>query len=92
MPGRDGTGRMGTGSLTGRGMGLCAGGAAGYGAGRGLGLGLGWRHGFGCGRGPGRQSGPLNLSDDVSRKELLAQQKQALENRLEMVNRQLETL
>ena len=89
MPGRDGTGPIGAGTMTGRGVGLCTGGVTGYGAGRGLGLGLGWRRG--CGRGLGKQSGPMNLSDDVSRKELLAQQKQALESRLEMVNKQLET-
>ncbi len=90
MPGRDGTGQMGAGSMTGRGMGLCAGGVPGYGAGRGLGLGLGWRRG--CGRGFGRQFAPVTLPDDVSRKDLLAQQKRTLESRLEMVNKQLETL
>ena len=92
MPGRDGTGPMGAGSVTGRGMGRCAGDVPVYGEGRGLGLGLGWRRGFGCGRGFGRQSGPINLPDGVSRKGLLAQQKRALESRLEMVNKQLDSL
>ena len=90
MPGRDRTGPMGAGTMTGKGMGLCASGVPGCGAGRGMGQ--GWRRGFGCGRGFGRQSGPKNLADDVSRKVLLAEQKRTLENRLEMVNKQLETL
>lgn len=90
MPGRDGTGPMGAGAMTGRGFGLCAGGVPGYGAGRGMGL--GWRRGFGCGRGLGRRSGPMNPPDGVSRKEFLAQQKQALESRLEIINKQLEAL
>ena len=66
MPGRDGTGPMGQGSLTGRGLGNCvasgtpalAGGAAmasGFGGrrrgfGRGFGRALGWGLGFGKGR------------------------------------------
>ena len=90
MPGRDGTGPMGAGTMTGRGMGLCAGDVPGYGAGRSLGLGLGWRRG--CGRGFGRQFAPVSLPDDVSRKGLLAQQKRALEGRLEIINKQLDTL
>jgi hypothetical protein len=69
-------------------MGLCAGSVPGYGAGRGLGL--GWRRD--CGRGLGRQFAPVTLPDDVSRKSLLAQQKRTLESRLEMVNKQLETM
>jgi len=92
MPGRDGTGPMGAGSMTGRGLGLCAGGAVGYGTGRGPGLGLGWRRGLGCGRGFGRQFAPAQWPDDVSQKDLLAQQKRALEDRLEVVNRQLESM
>lgn len=48
MPGRDGTGPMGMGPMTGRGAGYCGGRGAAQGAGRGLGL------GFGRGRGAGR--------------------------------------
>lgn len=92
MPGRDGTGPMGAGAMTGRGMGLCAGGVPGYGTGRGLGLGLGWRRGFGCGRGFGRYFAPVTLPDDVPQKDILSQQKRVLESRLEMINKQLETL
>ena len=42
MPRRDGTGPMGAGSMTGRGLGFCTGAnAVKYGAGPGMGLGLG---------------------------------------------------
>jgi len=50
MPGGDGTGPMGMGSMTGRGMGYCAGysvpGSANYGFGRGMGCGRGFRRMF----------------------------------------------
>ena len=49
MPGRDGTGPMGLGPMTGRGAGYCGGRNAAQGAGRGLGL--GFRGGRGAGRG-----------------------------------------
>ncbi len=88
MPGRDGTGPLGVSAMAGRGMGFCAGGVPERGVGRGLGL--GWRRG--CGRGFGRQFVPATLPDGVSPKDLLAQQKRTLESRLEMVNKQLETL
>ncbi len=48
MPGGDGTGPLGQGPMTGRGLGYCAGYAApGFAAGGRLGLGLGFRGGFG---------------------------------------------
>ena len=49
MPRRDGTGPMGAGSMTGRGLGLCTGANAvkyGAGIGMGLGRGLACRRGF----------------------------------------------
>ena len=51
MPSRDGTGPMGAGAMTGRGLGTCGAHAVKYGAGLGLALGLGYacRRGFGCG-------------------------------------------
>jgi hypothetical protein len=61
MPGRDGTGPVGAGAMTGRGLGVCAGGAPGCGAGRVMGLG---RRG---GRGYGREFGGYASPDrDVS--------------------------
>jgi len=88
MPGRDGTGPLGAGAMTGRGLGPCA---LGYAAQYGAGLGLGLRRGFGCGRGFGR----FYTADQVSpktKKELLTEQKKLLESRLEFVSRQLENL
>ncbi len=58
MPGRDGTGPMGRGSMTGRGLGVCSGAdVGGYGAGMGRGFGRGLRAGMGCGFGRGLRSG-----------------------------------
>ena len=61
MPRRDGTGPMGAGSMTGRGLGLCTGAnAVKYGAGLGMGLGLGLACRRCFGRGFGR--GVLHLT------------------------------
>lgn len=55
MPGRNGTGPIGQGSLTGRGMGICGGNnPSGKGYAQGFGLGRGLGSGRGCGRGLGR--------------------------------------
>jgi hypothetical protein len=81
MPGRDGTGPMGRGSRTGRGLGFCAGdNAVRYGAGL----------GFGCRRGFGRNfiADPFVANTE---KELLAEQKD-LKNRLDIISKQLEDL
>lgn len=103
MPRCDGTGPRGAGPLTGRGAGPCAEGktgrAFGYGAGLGLGLvglGLACRRGFGRGRGPGRGFGralPFGgaLSEEET-KELLKQEKAALENRLKALDDELENI
>ncbi len=89
MARRDGTGPMGLGSNTGRGMGSCnvttnLGENRGFGMGRGMGSGVG----LSCRGGVGRNNtmAPLNQSD------LLAQEKVILENRLNLVNTQLNTL
>lgn len=58
MPGFDGTGPLGQGPMTGRGLGNCNPNAAGYGAGRGLGRGMGRGFGRGMGRGFRRGFGP----------------------------------
>jgi hypothetical protein len=91
MPGRDGSGPHGAGAGTGRGYGPCVG-AAKYGAGIGLGLGLGLacRHGFrrgGFGRGFFG-----NQDSSLTKKELLEQQRNALQSRLEEIDRQLHNL
>jgi hypothetical protein len=82
MPGRDGTGPIGMGSMSGRGFGACAGGAAGYGAGLGRG-----------GRGRGFCGYAFSDRNDPSmRKEMLSEQKKRLEDRLDFVNKQLDEL
>lgn len=93
MPRRDGTGPMGAGSMTGRGLGLCTGAnAVKYGAGlgmMGLGLGLACRRGFGRGFGRGFA---INQTSPKTQKELLNEQKTMLQDRLEVIGKQLENL
>jgi len=96
MPRRDGTGPMGVGSMTGRGLGLCTGANAvkyGAGIGMGLGLGLACRRGFGrsFGRGFGRGFA-INQTSSKTQKELLNEQKTMLQDRLEVIDKQLENL
>lgn len=98
MPGRDGSGPLGRGALTGRGLGPCSGAdIAKYGAGFGIGLGLGYacRRSFGrglwFGRGLGIGYGSAQTQYS-SQKELLEKQKKILENRLEDIDRELEEL
>jgi len=92
MPRRDGTGPMGAGSMTGRGLGTCTGAdTAKFGAGyeRGLGSGLACRRGFGRGLGRGivvKQNG------SITQKELLQEQRNVLKSRLEVIDKQLEHL
>ena len=92
MPRRDGTGPMGAGSMTGRGLGLCAdGNTVEYGAGFGNGL----RFGIGCRRGFGRGFGrgfAINQTSSKTQKELLNEQKIMLQDRLEAIDKQLENL
>lgn len=88
MPRRNGTGPMGAGSMTGRGLGLCTGAnAVKYGAGLGMGLGLG----FACRRGFGRGFA-FNQTSSKTQKELLNEQKTMLQDRLEVIDKQLENL
>ena len=88
MPRRDGTGPMGAGSMTGRGLGSCTGAnAVKYGAGLGLGLGLG----LACRRGFGRGFA-VNQNSSKTQKELRQEQKDLLKNRLDVIDKQLENL
>jgi len=92
MPGRDGTGPMGAGSMTGRGLGLCTGANDDkYGAGPGLGLGLGLACRRGFGRGFGRGFA-VNQNSSKTQKELLKEQKNVLKSRLDVIDKQLENL
>ena len=92
MPRRDGTGPMGVGPMSGRGLGLCVGESTikyGSGFGRGLGLGLACRRGFGRGF---RRGFSVNQPAAKTQKELLQEQKDALQNRVEAIDKQLESL
>ncbi|NLK22187.1 MAG: DUF5320 domain-containing protein [Epulopiscium sp.] len=92
MPRRDGTGPMGAGAMTGRGLGICTGANAvkyGVGLGMGLGLGLACRRGFGRGFGRGFS---VNQISSKTQKELLNEQKTMLQDRLESIDKQLENL
>lgn len=90
MPRRDGTGPKGDGRVTGRGLGFCTGAYADkYGAGHGMGLGLDRRCGFGRGFGRGFD---MNQTFTKTQKELLNEQKTMLQDRLEVVDKQLENL
>jgi hypothetical protein len=92
MPRRDGTGPMGAGSMTGRGLGLCTGAnAVKYGAGPGMGLGLGLARRRGFGRGFGRGFA-INQTSSKTQKELLNEQKTMLQDQLEAIDKQLEDL
>ncbi len=88
MPGRDGTGPLGQGAMTGRGFGVCSGVNTGfYGAGIGSGLGRGMRGG--CFRRWGGTAGYPAYVAAPAQKEVLSQQKAILENQLEMIRKQL---
>ncbi|HZK02527.1 MAG TPA: DUF5320 domain-containing protein [Anaerovoracaceae bacterium] len=94
MPRGDGTGPFGTGMMTGRGLGPCAGtNRTGYGSGFGFGLGcrrgLGGRFGgfFGFGRGIAAE--PIS---EKTQKELLKDQKSFFQDRLEAIEKQLDEL
>jgi hypothetical protein len=83
---------MGAGSMIGRGLGFCTGAnAVKYRAGLGMGLGLG----FACRRGFGRSFGrafAINQTSSKTKKELLQEQKTMLQDRLEVIDKQLENL
>lgn len=83
MPGRDGTGPTGRGMASGRGLGYCQGTKAA-------------RSTTGLGQGLGSRRGPRNFAADPTvsktQKELLQEQKALLENRLDMISKQLQSL
>jgi hypothetical protein len=92
MPGRDGTGPMGAGQVTGRGLGLCSGANAGkFGAGSGMGLGL--RLGCRCSfRGSAKSGVAVYQASGKTRQEWLRESRAALKSRLAEVDRELENL
>src|SRR5690554_2791174 len=91
LPRMDGSGPFGRGPLTGRGLGLCTGtNAIKYGAA----LGLGLRFGYACRRGLGRGRGFYIAEEEMDKpsKESLLLQKQALEERMGQIEKQLDQL
>ena len=90
MKRRDGTGPMGAGALTGRGLGPCRDSNTVRPLnGLGMRLGLGCRHGFG--RGYGRNY-TLNRAYTRTEKEILQDQKSMLQDQIEAIDKQLENL
>ena len=98
MPSRNGTGPVGLGSMTGRGLGSClSASTVKYGAGLGQRLGLGFarRRGLGQRLGLGRGFGKgiiVNQNVPQTQKELLQEQKNVLKNQLDAINKHLENL
>lgn len=93
MLGRNGTGPMGLGTMTGRGLGSCTGMNTPMqgrkfrnGCGRGFGAGAGVETGAGRGLGFGTNSN----YNQTSSKEVLEAQKEQLKNRLDAIAKQLE--
>lgn len=100
MPGGDGTGPLGAGPMTGRGMGNCAGAAGpGFGRGRGsAGGGRGWRHWFRATGLPGwmRFGGfgtPFAVTPGAdAEKQMLREQAQALQSQIDTINMRLNSM
>ncbi|CUX15250.1 DUF5320 domain-containing protein [Clostridium sp. C105KSO13] len=86
MPRRDGTGPIGAGTMSGRGLGLCTNkNIFRYDAGLGLACKRGFGGGFGRGFAANQNSAKIN-------KDLLREQKELLQSRLEVIDKQLESL
>lgn len=96
MPGFNGTGPLGQGPVTGRGMGRCTGAvpagavpARGFGFGMGRGFGRGRGRGFGPGPMPAGYGYPQPEMETVDEKTAIENQIKGLENQLEMLNKRL---
>ena len=100
MPGGDGTGPMGQGSMTGRAAGFCVGystpgyanpvSGRGFGYGRGFGFGRGWGRGRGRGFGwgiiPPQQVAPQQEAD------MLKDEAKAMQNEMKAINERIKEL
>ena len=101
MPGFDGTGPMGAGSMTGRGLGNCNPAGSRMRPGTGRGMGLGFRRGFGSGMGRGFGRGmnfnpnynmpayQMNSSDELN---MLKAEAEALKQDMESINMRIKEL
>jgi len=99
MPRRDGTGPLGMGAMTGRGLGVCTGvnapiygGWFGGGCGRGFGRGFGRGLGLGFGRGFGFGAYSIYNYNQVTSKEALQAQREQLKAALDAIDQRLESL
>ncbi len=97
MPRRDGTGPLGFGPMTGRGLGVCTGVNApiygrGFGGGCGRGFGRGLGRGFGPGFGRGFGFGANAAYNQTYSKEALQAQKEQLQIALDAIDKRLESL
>lgn len=82
MPGRDGTGPLGEGPSSGRGLGRCARGALPF-ARRGMGGGLGWCFGYRRMSSTHKQRGPMGIVDpEIYESVAPAQKKAVLEDQI----------
>lgn len=81
MPGRNGTGPLGQGAMTGRGLGVCTGANVGLCGMRGLGM----RRGYSATGNPAYAAG-------LAQKDILNEQKAILENQLEAIRKRLDSL
>jgi len=88
MPGFNGTGPLGQGPVTGRGMGRCTG-AVPAGAVPARGFGRGRGRGFGPGPMPAGYGYPQPAMETVDEKTAIENQIKGLENQLEMLNKRL---
>ena len=84
MPGGDGTGPMGNGAMTGKGLGICRESTNSV-AGRGRGLGCRQGYGFGI-----KKNSLEDQTAFKTQKEMLQKQKELLENQLELINKRIE--
>ena len=93
MPGRDGTGPMGQGPMTGWGRGFCRGGGGWGGAGRGYGYGFGrgMRRGAGRGFGRGRWGYP-QVTPPESERDMLQEEATMLRSELDAITQRLDEL
>lgn len=86
MPRMDGTGPMGAGTMTGRGLGLCTNNEV-----RKSNFGMGFGRGRNCRRGLGRDF-TTNQITSKTQKELLNAQKATLQSQLEAIDKKLDNL
>jgi len=98
MPGGDRTGPMGSGPMTGRGAGFCAGNGMpgytrqGFGRGMGGGRGRGWGRGMGARFGAWWQNAPVSQPNPIDERQMLQQETSYLKDQIKQVQTRLNQL